>query len=58
MVADSAFIHKIDYVEILNPEGHLNGITSSKDTAILLYYTFYLPKLIRLDLYGLSIWHF
>ena len=39
-VADGAFSHKIDYVtffrEIINPEGHLNRITDSKVTAILL----------------------
>ena len=39
-VADVAFSHKIDYVtifkEILNPEGHPNGISGSKVTAILL----------------------
>ena len=39
-VADGAFSHKKDYVtivkEILNAEGHLNHITGSKVTAILL----------------------
>ena len=40
MVGDGAFSHKIDYVtifkEILNLEGHLNRITGSKVTVILL----------------------
>ena len=40
MVEDRAFSHKIDHVtiflEILNPEGHLNRITGSKVTAYLL----------------------
>ena len=40
MVEVGAFSHKIDYVkickEILNLEGHLNCITGSKVTAILL----------------------
>ena len=38
--ADGAFSHKIGYItifkEIVNPEGHLNRITGSKVTAILL----------------------
>ena len=40
MVGDGAFSPKIDYVaiftEILNLEGHLNLITGSRDTEILL----------------------
>ena len=40
MVGDGAFSHKIDYVaiflKILNLEGHLNRITSSRVTAIML----------------------
>ena len=40
MVEDGAFIHKIDYNtlfwEILNLKGHLNRITGSTITAILL----------------------
>ena len=40
MVGDGAFSHKIIYVtfflEILNLKGHLNPITGSKVTAILL----------------------
>ena len=40
MFEDGAFSHKIDYVtilyEILNLEGHLNCITGSRVTAILL----------------------
>ena len=40
MVEDGALSHKIDYVaifkEILNLEGHLNRITGSRVTAILL----------------------
>ena len=40
MVADGAFIHKLDYVtifkEILNLEGHPSRITGSRVTAILL----------------------
>ena len=39
-VGDGSFSHKIDYVtiskEILNLEGHLNHITGSRVTAILL----------------------
>ena len=46
MVAVGAFSHKIDYVaifsETLNPEEHLNRITSSTVTAILLYNTFFI----------------
>ena len=40
MVEDGAFRHKIDYLtilkEILNLKGHLNSITGSKVSAILL----------------------
>ena len=40
MVGDGAFIHKVDYVtnfkQILNLEGHLNRLTGSRVTAILL----------------------
>ena len=36
MVEDGAFSHKIDYVAILNIEGHQNCITGSRVTAILL----------------------
>ena len=40
MVEDGAFSHKIDYIaiflEIFNLEGHLNNITGSRVTAILL----------------------
>jgi hypothetical protein len=38
MVEECALIHKIDYFfgEILNLEGHINCITGSKVTAILL----------------------
>ena len=40
MIGDGAFNHKIDYItifrEILNSEGHPNGITGSKVLAILL----------------------
>ena len=36
MVEDGAFSHKIDYVIILNLEGHPNRIPGSKVTAILL----------------------
>ena len=39
-IADGAFSHKIDYVtifkEILNLKGHINCITGSEVTAILL----------------------
>ena len=40
MVEDGSFSHKVDYVaiflKILNLEGHLNRITGSRITAILL----------------------
>ena len=35
MVEDGAFSHKIDYVTILNRQGHPNSINGSKVTAIL-----------------------
>ena len=35
IVEEGAFIHKIDYVTVLNLEGHLNCITGSRVTAIL-----------------------
>ena len=36
MVEDGAFSHKIDYVTILNLEGHPNRITGSRVTPIFL----------------------
>ena len=36
MVENGVYSHKIDYIEILNLEGHLNHITGSRVTAILL----------------------
>ena len=36
MVEDGAFSHILQFLEIINPEGHPNRITGSKLTAILL----------------------
>ena len=45
MVGDFAFSHKIDYViillEILNLEGHLNCITTSRDFAELVDFAYW-----------------